>query len=95
MTCYFCKSPISITGRIGRRETCSHCGGDLHICKNCSFYDPKSYNECREPQAERVLEKETSNFCDYFAVLEGSVGGAVKDPAAEAKKKLEEMFKKR
>ena len=33
---------------------------------NCDFYDAGAYNQCREPQAERVLEKEKGNFCDYF-----------------------------
>ena len=32
----------------------------------CEYYDPHSYNECREPIAERVLDKEKANFCDSF-----------------------------
>lgn len=32
----------------------------------CEFYDTKSYNECRESMADRILEKEKANFCDYF-----------------------------
>lgn len=32
----------------------------------CTFYDQNSYNDCREPSADRVVEKEKSNFCDYF-----------------------------
>ena len=93
MQCYFCKKSVVVTDRIGRRETCPHCDGDLHICRNCTFYDQSAYNECRETSADRVLEKESSNFCDYFSMEEGG-HGVVIDPAAEAKKKLEEMFKK-
>ncbi|MBI4411014.1 MAG: hypothetical protein HY541_00835 [Deltaproteobacteria bacterium] len=66
----------------------------MHICKNCEFYDRAAYNECSEPQAERVLDKEKSNFCDYFLAGRGGSRTAPTDPAAEAKKKLEELFKK-
>ena len=36
----------------------------------CIFFDPKSYNECKEPSAELVLEKEKANFCDHFRIDE-------------------------
>jgi len=32
----------------------------------CKFYDPSSYNECKEPVAERILEKEKPTFCEFF-----------------------------
>lgn len=98
--CFFCHKDIEITDRIGRRETCPHCGLDLHICRNCEFYDSTAYNECREPQAERVVDKEKSNFCDYFSPssfpspLGERAGVRGSDPVAEAKKKLEGLFKK-
>ena len=64
------QNPIEINAPVGRAETCSKCGYDLRCCMNCRFYDPGSYNECREPQAERVIDKERSNFCDYFKLTE-------------------------
>jgi hypothetical protein len=92
-SCFSCKKEIEIGDRVGRAETCPHCGADLHCCLNCGFYDPKAYNECREPQAERVLEKDRSNFCDYFQMAPRT--DAAVDKAAEAKRKLEELFKKK
>lgn len=50
----------------GRADTCRKCGRDTRVCKGCQFYDKSFNNECRESQAERVVEKERSNFCDYF-----------------------------
>lgn len=94
MICFFCHKELQITDRIGRQETCPHCGNDLHICKNCEFYDTSAYNECREPQAERVADKEKSNFCDYFVFGRSDRPVAFTDPVADAKKKLEEIFKK-
>jgi hypothetical protein len=49
-----------------RGDSCPACGRDTKTCRGCEFYDRGSNNDCREPQAERVLEKERSNFCDYF-----------------------------
>ena len=68
--CFACGQELKMLERIGRSETCARCHTDLHCCRNCEFYDTTSYNECREPQAERVLEKEKSNFCDYFSMAE-------------------------
>ncbi len=34
----------------------------------CLFYDRTAYNECRESQAERVVDKEKANFCSYFKI---------------------------
>ncbi len=59
---------IDISKSISRKEECSYCNVDIHCCKMCTYYDKSSYNECREPSAERVLEKEKANFCDYFKI---------------------------
>ncbi len=91
--CFSCKKPLTLSDRIGRRETCPFCYADLHSCRNCTFYDPKAYNECREPSAERVVEKDKSNFCDFFQIADSA--SQASDPAQDAKKKLEGLFKKK
>lgn len=50
----------------GRSDVCSGCMKDTRVCLNCRFHDPGSYNECRENIAERIVDKEKSNFCDFF-----------------------------
>lgn len=80
--------------RVGRRDECSHCGADLHCCRNCEFYDPTSYNECREPVADRVKEKDRSNFCDWFKLRDQKFG-TKNNQVEEAKRKLEELFRKK
>jgi hypothetical protein len=53
----------------------------------------KSYNECREPQAERVVDKEKSNFCDFFTPRRS--GAAAGAPSKDdLLKKLDDLFKK-
>jgi len=92
--CFHCRTEILLTGRIGRRELCPHCGRDLHACRNCRFYDPRAYNSCRESQAERVLDKDRGNFCDYFAYREGD-GAPDGTPASgtSVRDKLASLFK--
>ena len=64
--CYQCKKKVEVSYKIGFREECLHCQADLHICRNCRFYDPSAYRECKEPCAERVSDKEKNNYCEYF-----------------------------
>jgi hypothetical protein len=69
MRCWKCATVIEQKFgplNIGRNDSCPTCDYDLHVCKNCRFYDPSSYNECRENQAEWVREKDKLNFCDHF-----------------------------
>ncbi len=70
MKCFSCGNTVEITTQPGRADCCPKCQSDLKVCLslNCVFHDTSSYNECREPQAERITEKDRANFCDYFKV---------------------------
>lgn len=87
--CWRCAATIDARAGLGRRDACLSCGADLRCCRNCRFHDPAMHNECREPQAERQVDKERGNFCDWF-----SLGGAPAsaDTAATARARLDAMF---
>lgn len=91
--CFSCGQENTLPGIVGLREECSRCGSDLHVCKTCLHYDPKVYNECKEPQAEVVREKERSNFCDYYTPA-ANVGVSGKDKDA-LRAAAEALFKKK
>lgn len=91
--CFNCQKEIVLLGKPGRRDECIHCRADVHVCKNCEFYDPKVYNECREPSADVVLEKERANFCDFFTPHRGPRGDV--DKAAALRAAAEALFKKK
>lgn len=91
LVCFHCHKTMQFTDKIGRRDECMHCRSDAHVCKNCSFYDPKAYNECREPSADVVKEKDRANFCDFF---QPRTGGAVVDERAKLKAAADALFKK-
>ncbi len=67
--CWKCGERIEFpTGsRVGRRDACPQCDADLHSCRNCRFYDPSKPNQCAEPQAEWVRNKEAANLCDCYS----------------------------
>jgi hypothetical protein len=90
--CHKCRKEISEELFIGRQSQCPFCGSDLHCCLNCSFYDNGAYNDCREPQAERVLDKTRSNFCDFFKFKQSGKSSVTADSGT--KDKLELLFKK-
>jgi hypothetical protein len=95
MNCWHCSTRIEIVtgGRIGFRDECPKCGRALHSCRNCGFYDPSYNNSCRETMAERVVDKERFNFCEYFIPSDAAAKPAAKKNGAQDK--LEALFKKK
>lgn len=92
--CFQCQKMIQLaTTEVGRREECSSCRADVHVCKNCEFYDPKVYNECRETQADVCREKDRANFCDFFRPKTGS--RSILDEKAKMMAAAEALFKKK
>ena len=89
--CYKCQNElIDFTAgrRLGRDEDCPHCKTSLRCCKMCMFFDPNSYNECREPVAQRIVDKEKANFCDYFKLGENQNLKESSEQLLEAANKL-------
>lgn len=91
--CYSCGKSIDPQTAIGFRDECASCGADLHVCLNCEFYDPNAADECREPSAERVQEKDRSNFCEYFQPSDRK--GRSGESVEEARKRFQSIFKKK
>lgn len=92
--CHRCKNELDVGDKVGRKEACPSCGSDLRVCLNCRFNDPGAYNQCRETQAERVIDKDRSNFCDYFIFRDSVSGAGSGEKTKDARAKLEELFKK-
>lgn len=94
LSCFQCHGPLKFSGPVGRREECPKCRADVHVCKNCANWDPKSYNECKEPTAERIQEKERANYCDQFAPRTGDQSSPA-DKSAALRAAAEALFKKK
>ena len=58
-------------------------------------------NQCRETMAERVVDKERSNFCEYFAPNAGAAAASSQptssrpSPERAARERLDALFKKK
>ena len=91
--CHHCGHDIGPTERVGRRDACLQCRADLHCCLNCSFFEPAAHNQCREPQAERQVDKTVGNFCDFFAFRLGRRRQGA--GSAEARTRLDALFAKK
>lgn len=89
--CFKCHQKLDVPEPVSRKEECPQCKSDVRCCRNCLFYDSKIYNECRETQADRILEKERSNLCDYFRPQKP--GAAVVDEKEKALSAAEALFK--
>lgn len=91
--CYKCQTEIELKqdSDIGRTEECPSCHADLRCCKMCGFYDTSAYNDCKEPTADRILDKEKANFCDHFRL---GGGKGAEDQTQKALDAANALFKK-
>ena len=64
--CHKCGWEYNQAGQPGRGERCDQCDADLRVCLNCSNYDPRAANECRDRMAEPVSDKASGTFCEQF-----------------------------
>ena len=92
--CWSCgKSlPYPQYSMVPREEECPGCGKPLHSCRNCRHHDPALSNQCREPNAEWITDRERANFCELFQLAASAPGGAGKNRSSEARRKLDDLF---
>lgn len=93
-SCALCGKNIEVDKYFSRKAPCPNCGGDLHICLNCTFYSESSHNKCREPKAEFQRTRDKANFCDYF-VFSDAAPSSSRWGKDDALKKLDDLFKKK
>lgn len=91
--CYKCNTELEFSDAetISRNEECPKCYASLRSCNMCQFYDQNSYNECREPTADRIVDKEKANFCDHYKI---HTGQKYEDTKSNALSAAEALFKK-
>jgi len=92
--CHRCRKDVPVEGgKVPRESYCPHCHAALHCCPNCRFHSPHAHNQCSEPVAEWVRDKEKANFCDYFSFRTGGAGEGG-DGGASARSAFDDLFKK-
>ena len=76
--------------KMQRTDTCPHCSQDMHVCKNCEYWDESAHNQCREQITEYITDRERTNYCNHFTYKDGQ--GESEDTVS-AKSKLDDLFK--
>ena len=93
LVCWKCGESIaSLPMPLARQAQCASCGTQLHVCRQCRFYDRSLSNQCKEPVAEYVQEKTKANFCGYFQIKPNAFQQQDSSAAEDAKTQLESLF---
>lgn len=95
--CFKCSRDLPREIRVTRTEECPHCNQPVRCCRNCLFYLPGAHWDCRETVPEHVVDKERSNFCEYFRLNEstsdgGSSGGAEGENPRAGRRAFDDLF---
>lgn len=90
--CWKCQTSLEQIA-YSRAESCPQCDSQVRVCKNCQCYDPRAYNACREPQSERVVDKEKATFCDFFKPGQLQKVDKVASVRQDARRAAEALFK--
>lgn len=93
LVCWKCGAAITdLPMPLSRLAECRACHTELHVCKLCEFFDPHIADQCREPVADFVKEKEHANFCDYFIPVPNAYIPKDNSQSNAARTDLETLF---
>lgn len=93
LQCYRCGGSLSaLSLPLSRQDQCPDCGHYLHVCRMCRSYDPQVAKQCREDDAEEVMDKEKANFCDWFVPAARRFDDTAVAERARAEQRLGALF---
>ena len=91
--CYRCgESLAALTPPISRQDECPACENYLHVCRMCVYFDPNVPKQCREDDAEEVVDKEKVNFCECYKPTMDAFDPARRSKEEAAKNELDALF---
>lgn len=94
ISCFRCgESLAELSLPFSRRDECPNCRNYLHVCKQCRLFDSTVPRQCREDDADDVVEKERLNYCDYFSPSDAAFDPDAKVESDAAQQALEDLFK--
>lgn len=93
MQCFRCGASLeALSLPLSRQDQCPQCARYLHVCRMCEFYDARVARQCREDDAEEVMNKEKPNFCDWFVASPGRFDDSGTAVATRAQQQLASLF---
>ena len=95
LVCWKCGGSLSaLSLPLSRRDVCTSCGVDLHVCRMCMDFDPNVADQCREPTADTVYDKQRANFCDHYRPKAQAWQGQDGSEVDAARAALDKLFGK-
>ena len=91
-SCWHCGRGLT-AAEYGRETHCPGCTKPTRVCRNCRHFAPGRPNDCVEPMAEAILEKERANFCEFFEPTDRPAGSGMAPNAEDLIKAAEDLFK--
>lgn len=91
--CARCGHELTAAATWSLEATCQRCGGDLHTCAHCVYFDTSATFECQKPIPVRVSPKDARNECGFFeprATVERETKSAA---PSGARKSFDDLFK--
>lgn len=93
LQCFRCgHSLAALPLPLSRQDQCPECSHYLHVCRMCRHFDPRVPKQCREDDAEEVMDKEKPNFCDWFEATAGRYDAGRAGAASRAEAQLAALF---
>ena len=94
LLCWNCGAGLAeVPLPLSRHANCPACYAHLHCCNLCQHFDPKRPAQCTEDRAEPPNNKETANFCEWFAPRSTNASATHGAAAADsARAKLDALF---
>ena len=93
LVCWKCGAALAeLPLPLSRLAECPACRAYLHACKACRFFDKNVAKQCTEQDAEEVVNKDWSNFCDYFQPRPQVFDAATQAKAQSARSQLDSLF---
>jgi hypothetical protein len=91
-SCWQCGHSLTVVD-FARETSCPGCTKPTRVCRNCRHFAPGRPNDCVEPMAEPILEKERANFCELFEPSDRPAGNGAGAVADDLLKAAENLFK--
>ncbi|MGB5245571.1 MAG: hypothetical protein WBM54_11835 [Woeseia sp.] len=93
LQCFRCGAALAaLSLPLSRQDQCPQCARYLHVCRMCEFFDPNVARQCREDDAEEVMDKEKPNFCDWFKPAADRFDTSGVSAASRAEQQLASLF---
>ena len=95
LVCWKCGAALAaLSLPLRRLDECPQCRAEVHVCRMCVEFDPRAYQQCREPTVEEVRDKTRANFCDHFKPKAGAWSGSSSTQSDQARSQLDKLFGK-